>query len=423
LTGDAPARPERDGPPLPSLLRRPSDLLREVPAEPRPARGANRHLAWPAGFAGSQKDRAALVVLLSLASVTPRRLLELAVEHRTAAECLSAVRGGRGASVADVARANAADPGPLLRRVQRAGATLVCAGDPAYPEELLELFDPPAALFVRGRPLPAMRPRVAIVGARHCSQAGRDTAMLLAGSLAAAGVCVVSGAAWGIDAAAHEGSLKQGGPTVAVLGCGIDAAYPPRNRGLIERVAGTGAVVSEYPPGIRAEPFRFPARNRIVAALSAGVVVVEGAERSGSLITTEHALDMGREVFAVPGPITSALSAAPLRLIREGATLIRGPQDLLEDLGLDASTAAAMAGGGVGAAGVPGGDDGAVWSVLAGPATPDAIAERTGLPLGAVSAALVRLELRGLARRAGGRYEARVQAGVGRPEGARRSGR
>jgi DNA processing protein len=176
-----------------------------------------------------------------------------------------------------------------------------------------------------------------MVGARNCSPAGAETAKAIARSLSRAGVRVVSGAARGIDKAAHLGALGGAGGTVAVLGCGIDVAYPNDNRTLLAEIASHGAVISEYPPGVPAEPFRFPARNRIVAALSRAVVVVEGADGSGSMITADHALEVGREVFAVPGPVTSPLSAVPLSLIRQGATLIRGPHDLLEDLGLEGS--------------------------------------------------------------------------------------
>src|SRR5207245_870798 len=170
------------------------------------------------------------------------------------------------------------------------------------------LFDPPAALFVRGHPLSGLTPRISIVGARNCTASGRDTATALGQALAGAGVCVVSGGARGIDAAAHRGALAGGGRSICVLGCGIDLAYPRQHRGLFEDLARTGAVVSEYPPRTKAEPFRFPARNRIVAGLSQGVVVVEGAAGSGSMITADHALDLGREVFAVPGTISRALA-------------------------------------------------------------------------------------------------------------------
>jgi DNA processing protein len=226
--------------------------------------------------------------------------------------------------------------------------------------------------------------------------------------LAAAGACVVSGAARGIDSCAHRGALAAGGRTVAVLGSGIDVAYPRQNAALLDRITDAGAVVSEYPPGTRAEPFRFPARNRIVAGLSRAVVVVEGATGSGSMITADHALDIGRDVFAVPGPVSSELSQVPLSLIRQGATMVRGADDLLEDLGMAAplagDTPAALT---EAVAAIPAltEDERAVLVQLVAPATAELLADRTGLELPRVLAALTVLEVRRLVRSSGGRYE------------------
>jgi DNA processing protein len=194
-----------------------------------------------------------------------------------------------------------------------------------------------------------------------------------------------------------------------VLGSGIDVPYPRGNRALIERVGEAGWLVTEYPPGTPAEPFRFPARNRLVAALARAVVVVEGADGSGSMITADHALDLGRDVFAIPGSPAHALSQVPLALIRDGATMIRGPADLLEDLGL--------APDGRGAGGPPapaeasvaaGPHDRVVWEALGAAAVPDTVAAATGLPVPTVVSALTRLELEGLVSRVGGRYERRI---------------
>jgi DNA processing protein len=317
-----------------------------------------------------------------------------------AAACLEEVRGGRAGSAADRAHALRADPDEALRAAAAVGARLVAPGDDAYPPGLLDLADPPAALFLRGPPCAGRR--VAVVGARGCTPTGAEVARDLGRGLARAGICVVSGAARGIDAQAHQGALEAGGPTAAVLGCGIDRAYPARSRGLLARIAERGTVVSEYAPGVPAEPFRFPARNRIIAALAEAVVVVEGAEGSGSLITADHALDLGRQVFAVPGPVTSPLAAVPLALIREGATMIRGWADLLEDLGV---------GGGA-----PGGDPGstapglgaveaAVLARVVGPLLPEQVARAAGIGLPEALAALTRLELLGLVRSVGGRVE------------------
>lgn len=373
---------------------------------------------WPAGFVASTADRAALPVLLGMASLTPRRLLAVAARRGSAAACLAAVRSGADGSRGDREHAARTDPVEVSRRVAAAGARLVAVEDPEYPLSLLDLFDPPAGLFVRGRPLEPDAVRVSIVGARNCSPSGREMAVELGRAASAAGVEVVSGAARGVDAASHEGALLGGGRTVAVLGSGIDVAYPPRNQTLVERVAAVGTVVSEYPPGTPAEPFRFPARNRIVAALGLGVVVVEGAEGSGSMITADHALEIGREVFAVPGPVTSPLAAVPLALIREGATLIRGPGDLLADLGVtgpEPGTDRGLPGAGpqepepAPGGSSPSGDVRRVWQGLASSIAPDLLARSVGLPLPTVLRALLDLELRGLVRQVGGRWERRIR--------------
>lgn len=235
-------------------------------------------------------------------------------------------------------------------------------------------------------------------------------AAALASAAAGAGAPVVSGAARGIDAAAHRGALAAGGPTVAVLGCGIDEAYPRQNAGLLARIAEVGTIVTEYPPGTRAEPFRFPARNRLIAALSVAVVVVEGAAESGSMITADHALEIGREVMAVPGAVASELARAPLALIREGATMIRGPDDLMDELGLrrraepnDAPSTGTV----LRADKRDGWSEGecAVWDALLAVEAPDRLVALTRLPLQGVLSALMALELRGVVRRVGGRYE------------------
>jgi DNA processing protein len=209
---------------------------------------------------------------------------------------------------------------------------------------------------------------------------------------------VVSGAARGIDSSAHRGALTGDGRTIAILGSGIDVLYPRGSSPLLARILEQGTLVSEYAPGVPAEAFRFPARNRLVAALGRALVVVEGAERSGSMISVDHALELGREVFAVPGAVTSELAQVPLALIREGATLIRGAEDLLHDLGIAARLAE----------GPPPDltdEDARVWRALGMTGLPDAIARSAGLSLPDVMTALLRLEIRGLARLVGGRYE------------------
>ncbi len=363
---------------------------------------------WPAGFVSGPADRDALLVLAHLEGITPADLHGLAWRERTARACLRAVRAGaaRGASARDRAVAQEVEPASVRAALARCGARMVAPGEEDYPPGLLVLTDPPMCLFVRGT-LPAPRPAVAMVGARRCTPYGREAAEMIASGLGAAGVTVVSGAAVGIDAAGHRGALRAGGPTVAVLGSGIDVAYPPKNAGLIERIAEAGAVVSEYPPGIKALPHRFPARNRLVAALGQGVIVVEGAPGSGSLITVDFALDLGRDVMAVPGAITGPLSDVPHALIRDGAALIRGPGDVLEVLGL-AAAGAPERGANLGVrpslAGLTEDERRFLELVPGTPVTLDVVATSAGADPARALQVLGALELRGLVTGEGGRY-------------------
>lgn len=214
--------------------------------------------------------------------------------------------------------------------------------DPAFPQLLAAIHDPPPALFVRGGAgLELLAgPAVAVVGARSCSSYGRSVARSLGRELAAAGLVVVSGMARGIDGEAHRGALDAAGLTVAVLGCGIDRDYPAAHAELARRICERGLVVSEYEPGVEPAPWRFPARNRIIAGVCAATVVVEARERSGALITADFALEEGRDVLAVPGEITSSLSAGTNALLRLGATPVTGAEDVLEVFGLVAASPA-----------------------------------------------------------------------------------
>ena len=206
----------------------------------------------------------------------------------------------------------------------------ICSvNDPEYPKLLLQTFNPPYVFYYRGT-LPTTENCVAIVGARRASAYGKNVATMLAAELAEANIWVVSGAARGIDTAAHQGALTKG-YTIAVLGCGVDVAYPPENRKLLAHIAECGAVVSEYPPKTVAHPGQFPARNRIINGLSRGVIVVEAAEKSGALITADFALEEGRDVFAVPGSIFSQSSKGTHKLIKQGAKLVESSIDILEE--------------------------------------------------------------------------------------------
>jgi len=272
-------------------------------------------------------------------------------------------------------------------------------GRAEFPELLRQIHDPPRALFLRGAGDVNLlaRPAVAIVGARACSPYGAQVARMLGRELAAAGLVVVSGLARGVDGEAHRGALEAEGLTVAVLGCGIDRDYPAAHAELGRRIRERGLIVSEYEPGVEPAPWRFPARNRIIAGLAAATVIVEARERSGALITADFALEDGREVFAVPGEITGSLATGTNRLLRQGATPLTSAEDVLELFGLAASQRRQAPSVGANA--------GAVLGQLAdGAATADELARATGLEPGPLAAALAELELVGLATEAAGRY-------------------
>lgn len=211
------------------------------------------------------------------------------------------------------------------------GARIIGMRDPEYPQLLLETCDPPLVIYVKGEGWAADRPHLAIVGARRASAYGINCAERFAADLAARGAVVVSGLARGIDTAAHRGALRHG-QTVAILGTGIDRVYPKENSKLAECIVGNGAILTEFPLGTPPLPDHFPRRNRILAGMTLGTIVVEAAERSGSLITARMALEANREVFAIPGPIQSPRSHGPHLLIRQGACLATSPDDVIEEL-------------------------------------------------------------------------------------------
>lgn len=274
---------------------------------------------------------------------------------------------------------------------------------PLWPRALGVLPDPPVALFVRGdlpRTFAALgeAPVVAVVGSRRATSQGVGFAHDLAGGLCRRGAVVVSGLAHGIDAAAHEGALTAGGVTVAVLGCGVDVAYPRRHRALAGRVVRQGALVSEFWPGTPPAPWRFPARNRIVAGLSAAVAVVEAGGRSGALITADFALEAGRPVLAVPGWPGAAASVGCNGLLRSGAALLEGADDVVDEV-----PAAGWVGVGDTRPRAPDGVAGRVYECLARePLAADVVAERVGEDAAAVAAVLAVLEVEGLVVRGEG---------------------
>jgi DNA processing protein len=273
--------------------------------------------------------------------------------------------------------------------------------DAQFPKRLRAIFDPPPSLYLRGSGDPELLDRraVAVVGARSCSSYGAQVARMLGRELASAGLLVISGLARGIDGEAHRGALAGGGETVGVLGCGIDRDYPAVHASLSRRMEEGGLVVSEYEPGVEPAPWRFPARNRIIAGLSEAVVVVEARERSGALITADFALEEGREVFAVPGEITSALSAGTNALLKLGAAPLTGVDDVLDALGIERAPAEEEPDVSEAAQKV-------LVLVRDGPAGADELTARAALDAGAVSVALTELELAGLVSAADGVYRA-----------------
>jgi DNA processing protein len=331
------------------------------------------------------------------------------VSARVLAGLLKALGGPeevRGASRGSLAKlvpvelALAIERGPdpaLLERtlswIAEPGHALVAWDDADYPRALLTISDPPPAFYYSGRHELLNRPSIAIVGSRNATPQGMDNAEAFAATLSGAGFTIVSGLALGIDTAAHRGGLSAGGSSIAVMGTGPDRIYPSANLDLGQRLAAEGGVLSEFPLGTPPLPANFPRRNRLLSGLSRGVLVVEATLASGSLITARFAAEQGREVFAVPGSIHSPFSKGSHRLIKEGAKLVETAHDVLEELGGVAPTERD------GTQAPPRdvqGDAGRVLEALGhDPAGVDALTARTGLAAGAISVALVELELSG----------------------------
>lgn len=277
----------------------------------------------------------------------------------------------------------------LLQRATDAGATTLVYGGEDYPAKMRELPDPPPLLFARGRlDWLAAGPIVAIVGTRGATAYGERVTREIAAQLARAGALVLSGMARGIDAAAHRGALGAGGRTGAVLGTGVDIAYPAAHRGLHAELSARGIVLSEQPPGEKASGGSFPGRNRIIAAFADLVIVIEAPVKSGALITASRALELGRTIAAVPGPIDSPQSAGSNELLRDGAQCIASPADAVALAGLTAPAR--------GPALEVAGPDRVVWDALGrGALDLDTLASTTALPAREVLAAVTRLELNG----------------------------
>lgn len=270
---------------------------------------------------------------------------------------------------------------------EQPGRSLVTLADPDYPQQLLQIPDPPVLLYVTGDMRLLGAPSLAIVGSRNATQQGVTNAERFARALSDAGLTIVSGLALGIDAAAHRGGLAGCGSTIAVLGCGSDVVYPLGNEPLFAQIAENGAMVSEFPLGTPPARENFPRRNRLISGLSRGCLVIEAALASGSLITARLASEQGREVFAIPGSIHSPLSKGCHALIRQGAKLVESAQDVLEELGLNAVSPNDRNSLGASA--------GLLQHMGYDPCTIDVLIQRTSLTAEAISAMLLTLELEG----------------------------
>lgn len=298
---------------------------------------------------------------------------------------------------------------PAVRAwLEAPGNHLVALDDPRYPDLLRQIPDPPPVLYVHGDPELLGNLQLAIVGSRNPSRGGLENARAFASHLAGAGLTITSGLALGIDAEAHRGALAAGGTTIAVTGTGLDRVYPARHHDLAHAIAEHGALVSEFPPGTPPRPAHFPQRNRIISGLALGTLVVEAARRSGSLVTARHALEQGREVFAIPGSIHNPLARGCHALIRQGAKLVETAEDILEELG-------ALAGAAVPEHATrtspepPASLDPEYQRLLDAlghdPVSIDDLVRRSGLTAESVSSMLLILELQGyVAPEAGGRY-------------------
>ncbi len=287
-----------------------------------------------------------------------------------------------------------------LNLLQEKRFSLACPEDVLYPESLKNIYDPPASLYYRGTLCCLQQPSIAIIGSRAATSYGKQISFQLARELAQKGITVVSGMALGIDSESHRGAIAGGGKTVGVLGCGLDVVYPPQNKKLYNEVVECGALLTEYGPGTKPEGFRFPARNRIISGTVLGVIVVEAALKSGSLITARLALEQDREVFAVPGRVDSVKSAGTHQLLKQGAHLVHSAADIIDEIGI-AMTMHQVS--------VPQKNDEKNEHLEAGekqilscldvyPATIDEIVRMSGHALGEIHGLMLGLELKGLVK-------------------------
>lgn len=358
----------------------------------------------------TDQDRPYWVALTSFKGFGPKRMLRLirrfpSMERAFHAGAIELIEAGIEPAIANrfLQERIHLDPQPLMRAMEVEGVRAVTYNDPDYPPLLKEIFDPPAVLYVRGSLPDPDRKHLAVVGSRRATRYGLKATEQLIEPAAKSGVVIVSGLAYGIDAAAHDAALRAGGTTIAVLASGLDQdnIYPSRHRALASNIlASGGALVSEYPVGTPSLKQHFPVRNRIVAGLSHGTLVVEAAIKSGSLITARSAMDSNRDVFAVPGPIDSAMSEGPNTLIKNGATPVTQPEDLfgIEPLPEPVSTYTPA-----------NEDEERILKRLSDiPTHADDLIRSTGMPASHLLSLMTLMELKGGVRHEGGRFYTRV---------------
>jgi DNA processing protein len=292
-------------------------------------------------------------------------------------------------------------------QTEREGISAFTWNDPRYPSRLKEIYDPPPVLYVRGQLLLEDERSVAVVGTRRATVYGREATQAIVGDLARNGVTIVSGLARGIDGVAHRTTLETGGRTIAVLASGLDIIYPREHTGLAQEIAQQGALVSEYPLGVRPDARNFPRRNRIMSGITLGTLVAEAGEVSGALWTVRHALEQDREVFCIPGSIFSPASRGTNLLIQEGAKLVTSYSDILEELNL--SAVAHQMGMAVAPEPTTDTESALLHKLSHEPTHVDELVHQTNLPISVISSALTMMELRGLVKHLGGMHYIRTR--------------
>lgn len=357
-------------------------------------------------------ERLSTIALNMIPEMTARRFHDLrrslgstSAVYEASAEQISGILGiNPEISHTIIKKRAAVDPVRELERANRQGIEVLTFGEEKYPAELIDIFDPPPVLYCRGQMPKSFSRAIAIVGARKATPYGLMMAERLAKELAEAKIIVVSGMARGIDGAAHKGALAGKGLTVAVLGCGVDIVYPREHRWLMMEIEKQGAVLSEFPLGTEPLAKNFPARNRIISGLTRGTVVVEARLKSGSLITADFALEQGKEVFAVPGPVTSAESKGCHRLIKQGAKLVERAADIWEELNWHLAEQTQMTLLPV----LSEDEQRLLHCIPAEGVAADLLVQKSGMNSGAVFTLLTQLELKDLVRRFPGGVVAKI---------------